>query len=74
MGNDLEMILLSEVRERRTNIICIIYMWSLRKDSTDELTQNRNRLTHVENKLTGTKGERGRGINKEYRVNRYAPL
>lgn len=74
MGNDLEMILLSEVRERRTNIICIIYMWNLKKDSTDELTQNRNRLTHVENQLTGTKGERGRGVNKEYRVNRYTPL
>jgi len=37
----------------------ITYMWNL-KINTNESTQNRNRLKNIENKLTVTKGEKGR--------------
>jgi hypothetical protein len=43
---DLEMIILREVRRTPYSIT---YVWSLRKD-TNELTQNRNKLTDIENK------------------------
>ena len=61
---DMDMIILSEVRQRNTNIISLIcrilqnwYKWIY--------LQNRNRLTDLENRLIVTKGERGVGINKK---------
>ena len=41
----------------------ITYIWSLKKNDTNELIylQNRNRPTDIENKLMVTKGERGEG-------------
>ena len=35
---DLEIIILSEVRQRRRNTIFILYMWSLERHDTNELT------------------------------------
>ena len=62
---DLEIIILSEVREREYHDI--IYMWNLKKkNNINELPylQNRNRLTDIENKRMVTKGKlRGRRIN-----------
>ena len=51
---DLEIIILSEVSQTKTNIIWyhLYDMWNLKK------LQNRNRLTDIENKLMVTKGER----------------
>ena len=50
----LEIIILSEVSQTKTNIIWyhLYDMWNLKK------LQNRNRLTDIENKLMVTKGER----------------
>ena len=58
---DLEIITLNEVSQRKTNIIGyhlyaeskIRYKWIY--------SQNKNRLTDIENKLMVTKGERGEG-------------
>ena len=62
---DLEIIILSEVREREYHDIT--YMWNLKKKyNINELPylQNRNRLTDIENKRMVTKGKlRGRRIN-----------
>ena len=58
---DLEIVILSEVRQRKTNII-----YHLHGDSKiwykSTYLQNGNRLTDIENKLMVTKGGR-RGIN-----------
>ena len=59
---DLEMIILSDVRQRKTNItwyhVCEIW-----KNDTNELIYKTDRPTDVENKLMVPKEERGRGIN-----------
>ena len=63
MWMDLEIIILSEVNQIKTNTIRyhlyveskIWYKWTY--------LQNRNRLRDIENKLMVTKGERGGGIN-----------
>ena len=36
--------------------------------------QNRNRLIGIERKLVITKGEKCKGVNDEYRINRYKLL
>ena len=38
------------------------------------LYKNRNKLTDIENKLMGTKGESRRGINLEFQINQYRLL
>ena len=53
---DLEIIKVSEVRERQTSYSST-YMWNLRKWSKSTYIQNRNRLTDTGNKLLVTKGE-----------------
>ena len=50
---DLEMIILSEISQRKTNIT---YKRNLKKYRQMYL-QNRNRLTDTENKLMDTKGD-----------------
>ena len=60
---DLEIIKLSEVSQRKTNIIYHLYVKSKIWYKWTYL-QNRNRLTDIEDKLMVTKGEKvGRGIN-----------
>ena len=49
---DLEIVILSEVRQRKINITLIAYMWSLKKGYKWIYLQNRSRVTDVENKLT----------------------
>ena len=69
---DLEIIILSEVSQIKTNIIwCHLYVESKIWYKWTYL-QNRNRLTDTENKLT--KGERGGGINQELGSSRYTLL
>ena len=57
---DLEIIIPSEVNQRKTNITYTSYMWNLKKkNGTNELNlQNRHRLTATENKCTTTRGGR----------------
>ena len=50
---DLELIIVSEVRQIKTNIICGIW-----KNDTNELIYKTERCTDVENKLMATKRER----------------
>ena len=50
---DLEIIILSEISQRKTNTT---YKWSLKKYRQMYL-QDRNRLIDTENKLMGTKGD-----------------
>ena len=51
---DLEINILSEIRERQRHLTCdITHMWNLQ--GMDQ--RNRNRLTDIENKLVGAKGE-----------------
>ena len=61
---DLEITILTEVRQRQTSYN-IAYTWNPKKkkknDTCEFFLQNRNRLTDTENKLMVTKRERGRG-------------
>jgi len=60
---DLEMIILSEFRQRQISCYCI-YAESSKKRYKGTYSQNRNRLIDIENTFLVTKGERGwRGIN-----------
>ena len=56
---DLEITILSEVRERQ--IYDITYMYNLKKWHKWTYLQDRNRLTDIKNKLMVTKGNRGAG-------------
>ena len=70
---DLEIIILSEVSQRKTNIIWYhLYVGSKKWYKWTDL-QNRNRLIDIENKLMVTKGERRGwgGINQEFGINKY---
>ena len=49
-------------------------MWNLKKNDTNELIQNRNKLTDIKNKLMVTKGEKWGGINLKFGINRYTLL
>ena len=53
----LEIIMLSEVRQRKTNILQY-HLYVESKNDTDELIYKTNRLTDIENKLMVTKGKR----------------
>ena len=53
----LEIIILYEVSQRKTNIGCCLHVES-KKNYKDEYTYKTNRLTDMENKLMVTKGER----------------
>ena len=65
---DLEIIILSEVRQIPYDII---YMWNLLKKKKKRMyLPNRNELTDTENKLTVSKGM-GRGRNKLEPWNEY---
>ena len=67
---DLEIIILSEIRERQS--YDITYMWNLDKLYKWTYLENRNRPTDIENKPMVTKRESGqRVINEEFGTNRY---
>ena len=74
---NLEIVILSEVRQRKTNIIYPLYVES-KKNCTNELyLENRSRVTDVENKVMvawvgGGKGKGG--INREIEIDRYTQL
>ena len=58
---DLEIIILSEVSQRKTNIIWHhLYVESKKNDTNETYLKNRNRLTNIENELMVAKGERDR--------------
>ena len=59
---DLESTVLSEGKQRKTSIIMTSHTQNLKNNTNELYLQNRNRLTDRENKLTVTKGGRGRGI------------
>ena len=54
----LEIIILSKSDRQRQISYDITYMWNLRKQYKQTYSQNGNGLTHIEIKLTVTKGER----------------
>ena len=62
MWLDLENIMLSKIRQRKTNTVYHLYVES--KNIIQMYVQNRNRLTDIENKLVITKGEREWGREK----------
>ena len=63
--NYLEIIILSEVSQRKTNIIWYhSYVDSNLKDTNELYLQNRNRLTDIKNEFMVTKGETWGGGNK----------
>ena len=55
----LESIIGSEVRKRKTSVIDITYMWNLQKWHKWTYLQNRNRLTDIEYRLMVAKREEG---------------
>ena len=61
-GKDLDIVVLSQVRERGTSYD-ITYTWNLKKWYIFTYLQNRNRLIDTENKFVVTKGETRGGIN-----------
>ena len=77
---DLEIIIWSEVSQRKTNIIWYhLYVESKAKKEKKRYKwtylQNRNRLTDIENKLMVTNGKRkGEGINWEFGIKIYTLL
>ena len=56
---DLEHITLSEVSQRKKISYDITYMSNLKKNDTNELIYETNKLTDLENKFMVTKGEGG---------------
>ena len=60
-GIDLEIIILSEVSQRKTSITWYHLYVEPKKKLIQMNLQNRNRLTDFKNKLMVTKGERGWG-------------
>ena len=74
MWRDLEILILSEVRKTKTNIISITYRWNLTKQYKKPYLQNRNRLTDIGNKLWLPKRKGGVGINEEFGISRYKLL
>ena len=59
---DLEIIILSEIIQTKTNIIRYHLYVELEKNDTNELIyKTENRRTDIENKLMVTKGEGGEG-------------
>jgi len=74
---DLEIVILSEVRQRKTDIIYPLYVESKKNCKNELYLQNRSRVTDVENKVMvacvgGGKGKGG--INREIEIDRYTPL
>ena len=69
----LEILILSEVSQTKTNIIWyLFYVESKKKWYKRTYVQNTNRLTDIENKLMVTKGERWvGGINQEFGIKMY---
>ena len=65
---ELEIIILSEVRERQISYD-IIYMQNLRTKCKWTDFQNRKGHTDIESKLKITKGEKWGGINQEFGIN-----
>ena len=65
---DLEIILLSEVRERQI-LHVIIYVWNL-KNNKWIYAQKRNRFTNIENKHMLTNAETSGEINLENGINK----
>ena len=57
---DLEIIILSEVSHKKTNIIYNLYVES--KNSANGLIYKTNRSTDIESKFMVTKGESGEGL------------
>ena len=54
----LESIILSEVRQRKTDIIYITYMWNLKNNTNESIYKTEKDL---ENELVVTKGQERRG-------------
>ena len=69
---DLEIITLSEVRERQIPY-GIIYAWNLKEDA-NELIYKTETASQTENKLMVTQGEEGYEINEEFGIGRYKEL
>ena len=61
---DLENIMLSEISYTKTNTIYHLYVDSKKIIQMNIYTQNRNRLTDIEDKLLVTKGEKKVGRDK----------
>ena len=61
---DLENIMLSEISHTKTNTIYHLYVDSKKIIQMNIYTQNRNRLTDIEDKLLVTKGEKKVGRDK----------
>ena len=74
---DLEMIILTEVSQRKANTIWYLLHVESKKDDTNELIDNTERLTNTENKCLVTKRERAGGRERgdvEFRINKYILL
>ena len=60
---DIDIIILSEISQRKTNIIWYHLYVESKKNSTTELIYKTEKLTDMENRLTVTKGKGAGGIN-----------
>ena len=70
---DLEIIILSEESQRKTNIVLLI-CGIFKKKIQMNLFRKIETLTDIENKLTVTKGKSSRGINQKFGINIYTQL
>ena len=71
---DLEIIILSEVSQIKTNTICYHLHIESKNNYANELIYKIERASHIENKFMVTKGEKRGGINEEFRISRYTLL
>ena len=69
---DLEIIILSETRQRKTNIICITHMWNLiflKKIQMNLLTKQKQTYRYQEQTYGYQRGNVGGGINQKLGMN-----
>ena len=67
---DLELVILSEVKERKTDILWYRFTWNPKNDTNEFI---RKTDTDTENPLVASKGL-GEGINHRFEIQRYTLL
>ena len=68
---NLELIILSKIQQRKTNIIDITYTWNLKIIQMNLCTKQKQTHSHRKQTYGCQKGKRRRGIIWEYGINRY---
>ena len=71
---DLEIIIPSEVNQRKTNITYTSYMWNLKKKKMAQMNLIYKTDTDSQPQKTNVRLPEGEGINQKYGINKYMLL